>query len=235
MTSRTIYVDMDDVLCRTAEAILGIVEREFGKKFRYEDLTSFDLEVSCALGREEIEELFRIVHRPEELLAVEPMSGAVEVMRGWAESGYEIAIVTGRLPSTYEVSREWLRRHRVPHHALLMVDKFGRFRPEDGRGITLGELARRRFCWAVEDSPTVARYLAEEMGVTVALVDHPWNRGAPPHPSIRRHRSWREIGRAFPGDGQARRSGCGESGFGVRSPGFELGRSEGRRPQGGKR
>jgi uncharacterized HAD superfamily protein len=205
MARRTVYVDMDDVLCRTAQAILGIVEREFGKRLRYEDLTSFDLEASCSLSRAEIEELFRIVHRPEELLAVEPMQGAVEVMEAWARSGYEIAIVTGRLPSTYEASLEWLKRHRVPHDALLMVDKFGRFRPEDGAGITLGELAARRFAWAVEDSPTVARYLAEEMGVTVALIDHPWNRGAPEHPAIRRHRSWREIGRAFPGDGRAAR------------------------------
>jgi len=35
MSDRTIYVDIDDVLCETAQYCLRIVEREFGKKVEF--------------------------------------------------------------------------------------------------------------------------------------------------------------------------------------------------------
>ena len=49
-TSQTIYVDMDDVLCETARGCLEIIERVFGKRVAYEQLTDFDLGNSCELS-----------------------------------------------------------------------------------------------------------------------------------------------------------------------------------------
>ena len=64
----TIYVDLDDVLCQAACHFLVIIEREFGKQIAYEQLTHFDVGHSCGLTPGERDELYRIVHRPEELL-----------------------------------------------------------------------------------------------------------------------------------------------------------------------
>src|SRR6266513_390115 len=102
--TKTIYIDMDDVLCHTARGCLTIIEREFGKQIAFEQLTTFDLGQACGLRAEEIAELFRIVHQPDELLRLEPMDGAVAVLNEWMAAGYEIAIVTGRPPSTYSSS-----------------------------------------------------------------------------------------------------------------------------------
>ncbi|HMF47935.1 MAG TPA: hypothetical protein VK603_04790, partial [Candidatus Saccharimonadales bacterium] len=74
--SKTIYVDMDDVLCQAARHFLVIVERQFGKRFTYEQLTNFDVGEAWGLGPEERDELYRIVHRPEELLRMEPVAEA---------------------------------------------------------------------------------------------------------------------------------------------------------------
>jgi len=63
--ARTIYVDMDDVLCQAARHFLVIVEREFGKQIAYEQLTNFDVGHSCGLHPDEREELYRIVHGRE--------------------------------------------------------------------------------------------------------------------------------------------------------------------------
>ena len=192
----TIYVDMDDVLCETARALLAIAEREFGKTIPYDQLNTFEVGEACGLAMREIEELFRLAHHPEELLAMAPIGEAISVLARWAGSGHEIAIVTGRPPSTYDASRAWLARYEVPHHDFVMVDKYGRFATENTIAITLPELAERRFSFAVEDSPMMARFLASEMKVPVALLDRPWNQ-MDDHPLITRLKSWSEIASAL--------------------------------------
>jgi uncharacterized HAD superfamily protein len=194
---RTIYVDMDDVLCQAARHFLVIVEREFGKRIAYEQLTNFDVGQSCGLQPDECEELYRIVHRPDELLSMAPVSDAIAVLERWEERGFEIAIITGRPPETFETSIEWLTKHRVPFHSLTVVDKYSRFATEQTGAMSLSELAARRFCWAVEDSLPMARYLATEMKVPVALIDCPWNQTDTEHVGVGRYRHWQAIAKAF--------------------------------------
>lgn len=188
---------MDDVLCETARGCLTIIEREFGIRVTYEQLLNFDLGNACALGASETSELYRIVHRPDELLKLEPIDGAIPVLKQWVAAGYEIAIVTGRPPTTYEPSLEWLARREVPYQSFTVVDKYGRFATENTTAITLTELANHRFSFAVEDSPVMAKYLADTMEVPVKLYDRPWNRIGLEHPKITRYSHWREIASAF--------------------------------------
>ncbi len=194
---KTIYVDMDDVLCETARRFLAVIEREFGKSVAYDQLTDFDFEQSCGLKPAERKRLYEIVHLPDELLGIAPMGEAIAILKEWTLAGYAIAIVTGRPPATYEVSLQWLARYEVPYHSFTVVDKYGRFQTENTIGLTLVELAAQRFCWAVEDSLKMANFLAHEMNLTVALLDRPWNQGAIQHPKIRRCANWQGIGRAF--------------------------------------
>src|ERR1041384_5626448 len=116
-TKKTIYVDMDDVLCETAQALLGIAAREFGKTIPYDQLNTFEVGGAFGLEMREIEELFRMAHHPEEMLAMAPISEAITVLADWARSGHEIAIVTGRPPATYDVSRARLRPPAPPRPA----------------------------------------------------------------------------------------------------------------------
>jgi len=190
--TKPIYVDMDDVLCETARALLAIAEREFGKTIPFDQLNTFEVGEACGLEIHEIHELFRLAHHPEELLAMAPIEEAASVLNEWADAGREIAIVTGRPPSTYDVSRAWLERYRVPHHDFVMVDKYGRFATENTIAITLEELATRRFSFAVEDSPAMAEFLAKEMKTPVALLDRPWNQ-IEEHPLITRLVNWRNV------------------------------------------
>ena len=74
--SQIIYVDLDDVLCATARHFLAVVEREFDKRITYDALSDFDIGASCGLRPEETEELYRIVHRPDELMQMAPIDGA---------------------------------------------------------------------------------------------------------------------------------------------------------------
>jgi uncharacterized HAD superfamily protein len=189
---------MDDVLCETARGCLAIVEREFGRQVAYEQLLHFDLGESLGLEQRETDELYRIVHHPDELLKLEPIDGANAVLNQWAAAGYEIAIVTGRPPKTYEPSLEWLTRHRLHFHTFTMVDKYARFETTNTIAITLPELAQREYHFAVEDSPSMANYLATQMEVSVKLFNRPWNRAGLGHPKITRYDHWREIADVVP-------------------------------------
>jgi uncharacterized HAD superfamily protein len=197
LSAPAIYVDLDDVLCHAARHFLMIVEREFGKRVAFEQLTDFDVGVACGLLPEERDALYRIVHEPDELLTMEPVPEAIALLGRWAERGHEIAIVTGRPPGAREVSLAWLECHRVPHHSFTQVDKYGRFQAgEAGAGtLSLETLAERSYCWAVEDSLPMARFLSGRMRVPVALLDAPWNRESGPLPGVRRFRDWSEIAR----------------------------------------
>jgi uncharacterized HAD superfamily protein len=197
---QTVYVDMDDVLCQTAQHFLTILERDFGKRFTFEQLTDFDVGQACEITAEERADLYRIVHQGEELLNIPPIPGAIDVLQQWSTAGYEIAIVTGRPPDTYEPSVQWLKKHRVAHDSILIVDKYGRFVPDGSRCISLEALMNHSFCWAVEDSPVMAMYLASQMKIPVALLDRPWNRKDTNHELVRRHHSWIEIAQAMPGN-----------------------------------
>ena len=196
--SRIVYVDLDDVLCEAARHFLLVVEREFGKCIEYEQLTTFDVGHACQLSPEERQELYRIVHRPEELLQMAPIPEAVEVLRRWEKAGFEIGIVTGRPPESYDASLEWLSKQKISYRSFMMVDKYSRFATENTIAISLAELAAQHFCWAVEDSLPMAQYLATAMEVPVALLDAPWNRTESQQPGVNRYHDWRAIADAAP-------------------------------------
>lgn len=195
---QTIYVDMDDVLCQAARHFLAVVAREFGKQVGYEQLTNFDVGQACGLAPRERDELYRIVHRPEELLQMAPIDEAISVINQWKAHGFEIAVVTGRPPETREPSLEWLAKSGVSYSSFTVVDKYSRFATESTIAVGLDEFAARRFCFAVEDSLPMAQYLAGRMNVPVALIDCPWNRTAPAHARVSRYRDWNTLAAARP-------------------------------------
>ncbi len=196
--STPIYVDLDDVLCETARRFLVVIEREFGKRVTYEQLTNFDIGTACGLRPQERDSLYRIVHEPDELMQMAPIEAAIDALKLWAKAGYAIAIVTGRPPASYEPSLAWLAQHQVPYESFTMVNKYGRFETDNTVAINLDELASRDYCWAVEDSLPMAQYLASAMKVPVALIDCPWNRSADNHANVGRFSDWSTIAQAMP-------------------------------------
>ena len=176
---RPIYVDLDDVLCETARGFLTLLEREFGRRVAFEDIRDFDLSVSFGLGPADLERLFVLAHEHELLAELPPIPDSIETLGGWVEAGHQVAVVTGRPSRTLEDSRRWLARHRVPHHSLTFVDKYGRAEIDgDEDLVPLEALAARSFRFAVEDSLEMARYLRDTVEIPVFLLDRPWNRGA---------------------------------------------------------
>ncbi len=178
MKAPLVYVDFDDVLCETAHAFLDVVEREFGRRYAFEDIRFFDLEKSFHLNREEYDYLMELMHDPDMLRLMEPMPCVQDVLGRWSADGVRIAIVTGRPPKTEAVCHEWLQQYAVPYDRLLFVDKYGRA-PAHEVGVEViapDDLTEMGFFMAVEDAPAMIEFLIGKTDVPLAVLDRPWNR-----------------------------------------------------------
>jgi uncharacterized HAD superfamily protein len=203
--SRPIYVDLDDVLSETIEPLIALLDEHFGRSVSLEQVRDFDLTRSFGLEPEELDELLQRAHEPEQLASFVPKPGAAQTLAAWTRRGHGVSIMTGRPPKTAAASRQWLRRHAMPHERFACVDKYGR--PDLGTSqepcLGLDRLGDFGFVLAVEDSAAMALHLAEHCRVTVALIDRPWNRdlGAPPRrisQHIVRCHGWSEVAERFP-------------------------------------
>ncbi|HUW06727.1 MAG TPA: hypothetical protein VMW01_10755 [Williamwhitmania sp.] len=188
-----IYIDCDDVLAESTRSYIAIIKREFGIERKFEELTSFDLRVSFGLSQAQFDHFFHLVHTREEILKFKPLEGAVETLRAWNQTGLEIAIVTGRITAAYEATLEWLQSLSIPYDHFMVVDKYNR--PEMDMTIAkpLSALTAMNFELAIEDSYAMAKYLAVEQKVDVALMNRPWNIYQANLPGVKRVSSWEEI------------------------------------------
>jgi hypothetical protein len=188
-----VYIDCDDVLAESTRSYIDLLRREFGIEKTFEDIRSFNLQESFGLTREQYDHFFEVVHSREEILKFDPMPGAIETIREWKALGVEIAIVTGRLTVAYRSTLEWLAKHHVPFDRFVMVNKYNRPDMDSRIAISLDELSRLGFHFAIEDSLAMAEFLASRMNLRVALMDRPWNRAAPLDLKIMRVASWAEL------------------------------------------
>ena len=195
--NKSIYVDMDDVICETCRGFLTLLQSEFNRSVAYEDVKVFDLSQSFSMGADEIEEFMTRAHEPDILAGFVPLPGSLATIQGWVDRGYQVDIMTGRPPSTRGYTKEWLERYGVCYNSLNFVDKYGRleFDASFGEALTLADLAEKRFCLAVEDSAATAGFLAEHDVAPVVLIDRPWNR-AGVNGNIRRMTDWPELARS---------------------------------------
>jgi uncharacterized HAD superfamily protein len=189
-----IYIDLDDVVSESTRTYVDIVKQEFGRDIPYEQITMFDLKECFGLTQAEFDYFFDKVHQADVLLSFKPITGAIDVLKSWSDTGYEICIVTGRLAHTYDASLQWLTTHEVPFHTLTMVDKYARLNVDNRKAVSLDRLSRMVFCLAVEDSPDMAHFLCRTMSTPVALFDRPWNRSVEPNSILSRFETWKHIG-----------------------------------------
>ncbi|MFH1569609.1 MAG: hypothetical protein ABIL09_16555 [Gemmatimonadota bacterium] len=205
-TRPRLYVDLDDVLCATAELLIARLEAEHGRRVEIESVRDFDLSVSFGLGREELAAFMGRAHTPEALAAYPERAGARAGMEAWRRAGYELWVVTGRPAASHAGTRQWLTDSGLPWDELVFVDKYRDYDRSNGAGdsaevrpLRVEELAGLGFRAAVEDSAEMAARLAGELGLRVLLLDRPWNRGLAAAPGkVERCRDWADLMARFP-------------------------------------
>ena len=195
-----VYIDFDDVLCETAKNFTKIAHELFGVEVPYREVQFFNLQKTFDLTDKQYEELMRVGHYPEKLLAYEETPGASNVINKWVDEGHDINIVTGRPFSAYGPSRSWLDNHNMKRVPLFCVDKYGRdlFNKDSEFNLTLEQLYKMPFDFAIEDSPAAFEHVLHFENCRVAVFDRPWNVNAPlPNDSFVRCAGWQEIDSLF--------------------------------------
>jgi len=201
---RRIYVDIDDVLSRTVETLIDLLERLHDRRVAVDECRHFDLRRSFALDDEALSRFMDHAHADEVIESIVPVEGAGRVLERWTAAGARVALVTGRPPITREASLRWLEAHGLPHDELHHLDKWSRpsWNEHGLPALRFDEIGGLGFEFAVEDSLETAVRLVEEFEIPVALMDRPWNRGVDGLPrrtrsNLVRCRGWEEVDRSF--------------------------------------
>ena len=118
---RSIYLDLDDVLCDTAVAYLDLIDREFGLKIEFEQIFSFDLQKSFGLSDEANQHMFRCAHQPDFIANINIFAGVSETLERWKALGHTLHIVTGRHTSSYQATLDWLEKHDIAYDTITIL------------------------------------------------------------------------------------------------------------------
>jgi hypothetical protein len=192
-----IYVDFDDVLCETAQALTVLAQELFGRDVPFEQIHTFDLRTAFRLDHRQYEALMDRAHAPAFLLPLPPVAGCVTGLQAWLRQGHEVVVVTGRPSTTHRVSRDWLCMHGLASLPVLYVDKYSRNHPAPPDAppfLSLAALLQEPFDVVIDDSPVVLDALQTRPAGCTVVFDRPWNRTYVCHaPRVTRCRGWREV------------------------------------------
>jgi 5'(3')-deoxyribonucleotidase len=192
-----IYIDFDDVLCETAQALSTLAKGMFGRDVPYENIEFFDLQRAFSLTNEEIDTLMVRAHETEFLISLKPIPHAVSSVQALCNAGHNVVIVTGRQSICHEGTTQWLLNNGLGQLEILYVDKYKRApatpHPNVPRMLNIGDLNQLHFDVAIDDSPTALDLLTHRTNCQIVVFDRPWNRNYVGAPHIKRAFTWQDI------------------------------------------
>lgn len=193
---KSIYIDMDDVLCETCEALVRVASAHFGRHIAPDDMHDYDLRKSFGFDEQTYRDyMLRFHHNELEDLA--PAPGALDVIRKWLRAGLRPVIVTGRPTYSNPATLRWLAKHGLDALDVLHVDKYGTLFNADADPLIVpfAALKDMGFAFAIDDAPHAVALIEHMQLCPYALFDRPWNR-TPAHAGTLPHwrvTSWHEI------------------------------------------
>lgn len=172
-----IYIDLDDVACETCERLADFACRHFDRDVTVESMFDYDLRKSFNFDEETYRSYMKKFHATE-LLDIPETPDACNVIRSWAEDGFDPVIVTGRPTYSNATTLEWLANHGLGGIRVLHVDKYAKLfnAAEDPLITPFPALLGMNVKFAVEDAPNAIRMISETHLCPFVLFTRPWNR-----------------------------------------------------------
>jgi len=172
-------VDIDGVVADTFPLLVGELNKFFQVDLALRDVNDYNIFKVYGLNEAEI---LQFLGAKEKTIMEGPAvkDGAVECLRV-LDQKHTIYLVSARYEKYRPQTEEWLRKHAVPYHGLVLLGS------HDKR-----EVCRRMAVdLFIEDSLKNAHQLSA-CGIPVLLFDAPYNQGELPS-LVRRCHSWEEI------------------------------------------
>jgi phosphoglycolate phosphatase-like HAD superfamily hydrolase len=163
-----LIIDLDDTLAEATRAILHNVNSRLPTPIEWHELTRSHREANDGPYFEAVQ---AFLAEPERLLQYEPCEGAREALTDLAAVGYELHLVSARKEPLHEITVEWVRRNRLAEFFRAIHGRPGAERGFEFKLRVAGELQPVA---AFDDTLEIAEALGGT-GISVYLIDKPWN------------------------------------------------------------
>ena len=174
-----IAIDIDSTLHHYWDLLEEVAQRRFGVAIPYAEQVVWEID---RLKPEQLHAAVRETHSEPQILGSEPYPGAVATVKSWHEAGHFIHITSHRAVEAHGATAQWLERIGLPYDELYCSsDKVTRC---EEIGIDL----------LIDDSPETLQR-AIDAGITVATLEHPWNRELCETEDVICGKDWAELAR----------------------------------------
>ena len=185
-----IGVDLDDVLGEFMPQMLAFHNEKYGTSFNSRDIghvhALFEL---ISKNEEEAIEKMELFYRSEYFDNIRPVKGAKDNLRKLKDHGHELIVITGRPSHLKEKTTKWLEEH---FEDILDQVHFADHTVHP-RGWSKGEMCKKLGIYHHIDDFLAFAQSCVENGISVFLLDRPWNRNVELDIKIKRVFSWDEI------------------------------------------
>ncbi|UOW66260.1 polynucleotide 5' kinase [Aeromonas phage vB_AspA_Bolek] len=100
-----------------------------------------------------------------------PIQDNIELMGTQAMAQYTLVILTGRSDDALEITEDWLERHEVPYHSLIMRPKGDHRKDVEFKEEKLRDIGLDRILCCFDDLEHVVKHI-RSLGVTCHQVTH---------------------------------------------------------------
>jgi uncharacterized protein len=186
-----IGVDIDEVLTPFTDQYLAFFNKYHKTTFTKEDFIHYDfpdivgkpIEVCVATTK-----AWDDAH--DGFAKLPPYPDALSALKQLKKDGHELFIVSARFSWYREVSKSWLEEH---FPGIFSGVFFTSYRGFGGETKTKADLCKEnRITLLIEDDP---HYVAacRSLGISVILMEQPWNKNVKTTQHVRRIKTWREA------------------------------------------
>ncbi len=187
-----IAIDFDGTIANTY-----VLQQQFCKaRFRI----NLPLEASVGALRkqfltdEQIKEAKVFIHG-EATLTAPLVDGAREAIQQLIAAGHRVIILTGRVAAGAQTAKQYLQRNRIPYHHFLFVSDDEKRRLADGTILSKSVVINRLKLDMVIDDQLKGLSSLTSNGITIILINQPWNRKEKLSSGALRMGGWPQIGR----------------------------------------
>ncbi|MEK6917497.1 MAG: hypothetical protein AABW51_00975 [Nanoarchaeota archaeon] len=184
---RKIGIDIDECVVEFVRGYLEIYKKSSGREFSFDQITSYNFWECLPISKVEAISLANIFYESDRFRNLPLIDGAKDALR-CLSTNYNLFLITSRPIKVKDKTQDFFKRN-FPVMDLKILFSGDFFKG----GLKKSEICKQRGIEImVEDNGVYAENCANA-GVSVLLLDKPWNRGYNHNQNIHRVKNWGEI------------------------------------------
>ena len=190
-SKKVVAVDADEVLAEFMEHFLMFHNARYETRFTKSEITSFRFEEVFKIEERDVLRRIGEFYEDQVIHNIRPVEGAEEGINSLIDKGYQLEIITARPPYYRQITVDWVEKH-FPGKFEQIHFAFNPFNINSER-LTKAEICKQIGAEVLIDDNLVNALDCADRGITVYLMDAPWNQVEELPKKVIRVKSWEEI------------------------------------------